>query len=193
MTEPQADLRVATAEDTPAVVALYDEAVEWLVARGRFDQWGTTPFSARPEVVAMIQARAESGDMWLAHTGDRILGAIVLGDKAPHYIDPAAHGRQIYITGFITSRAPDARTAGQILLQHAKDTAYREGISLLRLDCYAGGDGALVAYYESVGFEQVTRFSVELLGATYTGCLLEQRLRSSRGTRGWLPSAPRSR
>jgi GNAT superfamily N-acetyltransferase len=193
MIEPRVDLRVATADDTAAVVALYDEAVDWLAARGRSDQWGTTPFSARPEVVAMIQARAESGDMWLAHIGDRILGAIVLGDKAPHYIDPADHWPEIYITGFITSRAPDARTAGQRLLQHAKDSAYREGISLLRLDCYAGGDGALVAYYESAGFEQVARFSVELLGATYTGCLLEQGVRNSRGTRGWLPSAPRSR
>jgi hypothetical protein len=124
----------------------------------------------------MIRARAESGDMSLAHAGARIIGAIVLGDKPPHYIDPAGDGREIYISGFITTRAPDARTVGRLLLHHTKATAARAGVGLLRLDCYAGGDGALVRYYESVGFEQVTRFTVELLGATYTGCLLEQRL-----------------
>lgn len=57
-------------------------------------------------------------------------------------------------------------------------------MSLLRLDCYAGGDGALVRYYESVGFEQVTRFTVELFGAPYTGCLLEQRLPKLTGRSG---------
>lgn len=52
--------------------------------------------------------------------GERILGAIVLGDKAPDYIDQPADGREIYISGFITSRAPGARAAGQLLLRHAK-------------------------------------------------------------------------
>jgi GNAT superfamily N-acetyltransferase len=175
---------VASAADTPAVVALYDEAVEWLAARGRCDQWGTTPFSALPSVVTTIRGRVESGNMWLARAGERILGAIVLGDKAPDYIDQPADGPEIYITGFITSRAPDARAAGQLLLRHAKATAARSGMSLLRLDCYAGGDGALVRYYESVGFEQVTRFTVELFGAPYTGCLLEQRLPELTGRSG---------
>ena len=44
--------RIATGDDTEAVVALYDEAVAWLAASGRSDQWGTTPFSARPDAVA---------------------------------------------------------------------------------------------------------------------------------------------
>jgi hypothetical protein len=71
-----------------------------------------------------------------------------------------------------------------LLLRHAKATADRTGVSLLRLDCYAGGAGALVRYYESVGFEQVTRFTVELFGKSYTGCLLEQRLPTVNGRTG---------
>jgi ribosomal protein S18 acetylase RimI-like enzyme len=172
-------LRLATGNDTDAVVSLYDQAVAWLAARGRTGQWGTTPFSARPDAVALIRGRAGSGTMWLAHTGAQLLGAIVLGDKPPVYIKPAvgsAGEPEIYISGFITSRALRARTAGRTLLDHAITTARRAGINLLRLDCYAGGDGGLVRYYESVGFQQVSRFIIELMGAPYTGCLLQKRL-----------------
>jgi GNAT superfamily N-acetyltransferase len=179
MTRTHVDLRIATEGDTPKVVALYDDAVAWLAGRGRSDQWGTTPFSARPDVVALIRARAGSGSMWLAHAGERLLGAIVLDRQAPQYICYAEDVSAIYISGFITSRAPDARSLGQVLLRHARATADRAGIEQLRLDCYAGGDGGLVAYYEAVGFKQVSRFSVELMGATYTGCLLELRLYDS--------------
>jgi GNAT superfamily N-acetyltransferase len=168
------ELRVADGADTGAVLALYDEAVAWLAARGRADQWGTTPFSARPDVAAQIRSRVEGGTMWLVEADGRLLGAIALGREAPHYVDGAAEP-QIYITGFITARGPHARGAGRVLLEHAWATARREGIELIRLDCYAGGDGGLVAYYESVGFRRVRRFTVELLGAPYDACLLEQR------------------
>lgn len=175
-TSSSVQLRPATGDDCDAVVALYDEAVAWLVARGRSDQWGTTPFSAMLNVVAQIHERANSGSTWVADTGTKLLGAIVLGDKPPGYIDQPAGEPEVYISGFITSRVSRAHNVGAMLLEHARATARQAGISLLRLDCYAGGDGRLVRYYESVGFRQVTRFTVELFGAPYTGCLLQHRL-----------------
>ena len=33
------------------------------------------------------------------------------------------------------------------------------GVSLLRVDCYAGGDGKLVRYYESNGFTRTEAFT----------------------------------
>lgn len=170
------DLCIATGADTDAVVALYDEAVAWLVARGRSDQWGVAPFSSRSDVVALIRARAESGTMWVARSQSQILGAVVLGSHPPHYIAHPAERPEIYISGMIASRAPNARGIGRVLLEHATETARRASIGLLRLDCYAGGDGGLVAYYESAGFRQVDRFTVGLMGSRYSGCLLEQRL-----------------
>lgn len=169
-------LRRATVADTATVVALYDEAVAWLVARGRTDQWGSTPFSELPDTVALIRSRAAGGDMWLAENGARVLGAIVLDRAAPRYVTHPAGEPAIHVSGFITSRAPEARTVGRLLLDHARATARGRGIGLLRLDCYAGGDGALVAYYESAGFIRIDTFTVELLGGTYHACLLEQRL-----------------
>jgi hypothetical protein len=94
-----------------------------------------------------------------------------MDDQPPVYIRPAGEA-EIYISGLITSGGALARTVGRALLGHAKATAQRAGIGLLRLDCYAAGDGALIRYYESVGFHQVTSFTIGLMGAPYTGCLL---------------------
>ena len=170
-------LRRATVDDTATLVALYDEAVAWLAGRGRTDQWGATPFSELPDVVALIRSRTAGGRMWLAEKGARVLGAIVLEPEPPHYLTDLAGEPAIHLTGFITSRAPDARTVGRLLLDHARTTARESGTGLLRLDCYAGGDAALVAYYEAAGFTRVGTFTVDLLGGPYHGCLLEQRLR----------------
>jgi hypothetical protein len=68
---PDVQLRLATGGGTDAAVTLYDEAVVWLAARGRSDQWGITPFSARPEVVDLIRRRAGSGRMRLADNGEQ--------------------------------------------------------------------------------------------------------------------------
>jgi len=54
-------LRRATVDDAPTLVALYDEAVAWLAGRGRTDQWGSTPFSELPDVVALIRSRTAVG------------------------------------------------------------------------------------------------------------------------------------
>jgi GNAT superfamily N-acetyltransferase len=138
----------------------------------------------------MIRRRVESGATWLAYDGTALLGAIALSDEPPHYIDRPAGEPEIYISGFITARSSRARVAGPALLAHAKATARRANVGLLRLDCYAGGDGGLVAYYESVGFRQVARFTVDVLGAPYTGCLMEQRLTPARPPRRSRTLAP---
>jgi hypothetical protein len=39
-------IREGTPADAGAVLALFDEAVRWLVARGQTGQWGTEPFSS---------------------------------------------------------------------------------------------------------------------------------------------------
>jgi GNAT superfamily N-acetyltransferase len=123
--DQRVDLCIATGADTDAVVALYDEAVAWLAARGRSDQWGATPFSSRRDIVALIRARTECGTMWVARSPAQILGAIVLGAQAPHYIDQPAEEAEIYVSGVIASRAPNARGIGQVLLEHAAAMARR--------------------------------------------------------------------
>jgi hypothetical protein len=66
-------IRPGGADDIPAVIGLFDRAVEWLVARGRTGQWGTKPWSAHPKAVAsngfertvpFTVADRGSGDYW---------------------------------------------------------------------------------------------------------------------------------
>lgn len=44
----QISRRQATAADTLALMSLMDSVLKWLVARGRPEQWGKTPFSQLP-------------------------------------------------------------------------------------------------------------------------------------------------
>lgn len=51
------------------------------------------------------------------------------------------------------------------------------GVRLLRLDCWAGGDGKLVAYYQGQGFTLSQRLTgTGSDGQPWTGALLQQRL-----------------
>jgi hypothetical protein len=54
------------------------------------------------------------------------------------------------------------------------DIARERGAHLLRVDCYAGGDRALVRYYERQGFTATDPFAV----GEWPGQVLEERLRS---------------
>jgi hypothetical protein len=59
-------IRKGSAADAPAVVGLFDAAVAWLVARGQEGQWGTTPWSQRPELVARAYAWAQGDGLRIA-------------------------------------------------------------------------------------------------------------------------------
>jgi hypothetical protein len=54
-------IRPGSADDAPLVLALFDEAVAWLVARGQPGQWGTQPWSQRPSAVGYVKAWAFDG------------------------------------------------------------------------------------------------------------------------------------
>ncbi len=75
-------IRAGSADDAPALLQLFDDAVAWLVARGQTGQWGTEPFSKQPRQVARAEVWAASGGLWLAvHQGGTLAGGIVLGER----------------------------------------------------------------------------------------------------------------
>jgi hypothetical protein len=78
------------AGDAPRLLALFDDAVAWLTARGQTGQWGSEPFSAKPSNVERAQGWAASGGLWFAggRPDEPPAGAIVLGD-AHDYVPPA--------------------------------------------------------------------------------------------------------
>ena len=163
-------VRPATAADLGAVGALFDDAVRWLTNQGRPGQWGTEPFSTNPKRVETIQ-RWLAGEAWIAEADGRTAGFMALGEPQEHI--PPTDVPELYVASLVGARFPEARGAGRLLLKHAEARAVEEGVERVRVDCYAGDDRALVAFYVSAGFTPTDTFMVD----TWPGQVLELRLR----------------
>ncbi|KAL4788194.1 hypothetical protein BJX76DRAFT_199998 [Aspergillus varians] len=178
-----------TVDDSPAVLHLLDTAVKWLVSQDRVGQWGAAPFSENPKRTEQLQKLITTGlGLWLAvkvadgtpmdqnqpsniqvpqtstmnrveAPGSTIIGALAVGERTP-YVAPVSEP-ELYVRLLVTDRQWAGHKIGGRLLDHARDLANGAGVSLLRVDCYAGGDGRLVQYYESQGFKRSESFDVE--------------------------------
>jgi GNAT superfamily N-acetyltransferase len=164
-------IRAGGPADADYVLAMLDEAVAWLADRGPGGQWGTWPSTTRPELVRRVRAMAASGDLWMARLDGVVAGALALRDQAPDYVPPAAEP-ELFIDLIITARRYTGRGIGSALLDFARFQADDRGVRLLRVDCWAGGEGALPAYYMQEGFTPSATFSV----GDWPGQVLEQRL-----------------
>ncbi|THC47717.1 GNAT family N-acetyltransferase [Streptomyces sp. A1499] len=166
-------IRPGAADDVPAVLGLFDRAVEWLVARGRTGQWGTKPWSENPKAVALVERYLTSGEPWIAEIGGVVAGAVTLTD-GPGPGVPEAAGPERYVHLLVADHRFAGRGVGRALLAHAADETRRQGIPLLRVDCYAGDDRKLVAYYESNGFAATEAFTGP--DGSWPGQILEMRV-----------------
>jgi GNAT superfamily N-acetyltransferase len=144
--------------DGVAVIALFDEAVEWLVARGQTGQWGSEPLSRNERMVARVEAWAAGDGLWMAEEDGRTAGALVVGER-PEHVHPVDEPER-YVELLLSSRALAGRGIGAALIEHAVALAREMGVPLLRVDCWAGAP-ALVAFYERQGFAREGTFDVK--------------------------------
>lgn len=142
----------ATAADVEATLALYETAEAWLRSRG-FDP-GEPPIPQRE----IVTGRIRRGVIWLARgaAGDDAapLGAIVPkweDDGAWRDVTGTRDGDALYVHGLVSSREPEGRGVGLLMLRWAERVAVNAGRSYLRLDCVAS-NVALRSYYERAGF-----------------------------------------
>ncbi|RDW70118.1 hypothetical protein BP5796_08515 [Coleophoma crateriformis] len=193
-------LRPGTVEDIPAMLRLMDIATEWLVKKGQTGQWGTERHSDNPARIKQATEFAASGGTWVAvdtnslssrtedglsgsESTDKsggqdekrsiingVVGALSVG-QANAYVQPATEP-ELYVKFLASDRASSGKGIGTLLLEKARTLAREAGVSLLRLDCYAGGSGGLVRYYESQGFERMETFEIN----GWPGQILIQRL-----------------
>jgi GNAT superfamily N-acetyltransferase len=143
--------------DADAVVALFDEAVAWMVARGQTGQWGTEPMSRNEKMVARVRAWAAGDGLWIMDDGGVAVGALVVGER-PEHVHPADEP-ELYVELLLSSRARAGERIGARLVEHAVALARRAGLPLLRVDCWAGAP-KLVAFYEQQGFVRDGTFDV---------------------------------
>jgi GNAT superfamily N-acetyltransferase len=170
-------IRIAEPADAARVLAMFDGIMEWLVAQGRTDQWGTKAWSKRPDLVRRIKARIARGELRVAEdpTG-RLLGVVSLSEQCADYVGPPPEP-ELFINLLGTSRGAKGRRVGGALIEVARAEARKRGLRLLRVDCFAGDDGKLRDWYVSQGFEPVEPLSVSRPGqADWPGMLLQQRL-----------------
>jgi GNAT superfamily N-acetyltransferase len=156
----------------PAVLALGDEAVQWMNARGNTQQWGTTPWSASQKREAAIRDQSLGGGMRIAEDQDgAVLGAMVITGTRQAYV-PAAGEPELYVNLLLVSRRHSGQGIGAALIEDAKQEAAARDIGLIRVDCWAGEDGSLVRVYEKYGFSRVQELAVTLPAGVWPGMLL---------------------
>ncbi|WP_307845692.1 GNAT family N-acetyltransferase [Saccharomonospora sp. NB11] len=164
-------LRPGRPEDVTVLLDMFDGAVAWLTARGRTGQWGSVPFSQDPKRVERVRGMAAHPQLVVAEIDGVAAGASIFADHPPAHIPPVAEP-EVYVDLLITARAFTGHGVGAQLLDEARQEARRRGRSLVRVDCWAGGDGALVRYYRSQGFTPTETFRVN----DWVGQVFEDRL-----------------
>lgn len=152
------DVRAGGADDAHILLGLFDDSIRWLVSRGLTGQWGSELFSENPKRVESVRAWASGSGYYIAENDGRPAAALVVGEAQP-YVPPATEP-ELYVVVLVGSHAPHARGAGAHLLGYAEDLARQLRRSRLRVDCYAGDDGALVRFYERCGFVRDEEFTV---------------------------------
>lgn len=166
-------IRPGSQADVPAILNMLDSAVAWMNARGNTEQWGTTPYSQKPGGADRVKRYTTENASYVAELSGAPVGAMVL-DHGPSPRMPIAPAEEpeLYVRLLVSDRRYAGRGIGTALLNHAAEETRRAGVGLLRVDCWAGGEGELVAFYERNGFAATERF----LSRDWPGQVLARRV-----------------
>ncbi|MGJ5798625.1 GNAT family N-acetyltransferase [Streptomyces europaeiscabiei] len=166
-------IRPGAPADAPAILDMLDAAVAWMNERGNTEQWGTIPYSRRPDGVGRVERYTTENTPYIAELDGTPVGALVLdsGPSPRMPIAPAGEPER-YVRLLVSDRRHAGRGIGAALLAHAAEETRRADVRLLRVDCWAGGGGQLVAFYERNGFTPTDRF----LSDTWPGQVLTRRV-----------------
>ncbi|MFJ6941167.1 GNAT family N-acetyltransferase [Streptomyces sp. NPDC101132] len=152
-------IRPGGPDDAPALLDMLDGAVAWMNARGNTEQWGTTPYSQKPGGPARVLRYTTENAPFVAERDGTPVGVLVLDSgPSPAMPVPPAGEPERYVRLLVTDRAHAGRGIGAALLARAAEETRRAGVDLLRVDCWAGGGGELVAWYRRNGFTPAGSF-----------------------------------
>lgn len=154
-------IREGGPEDIPAILGMLDSSVEWLVSQGRSGQWGSKPLSGNPKVAESVARDLAVGAAYIAEADGVPAGTLTLTDAPGAYLShlPPPGEPERYIHWLASDRRFKGHGVGTALLAHAAEATRQAGVGLLRVDCYAGGDGGLVAYYVRHGFSPTETYT----------------------------------
>ena len=169
----QVTIRRGRGSDGKVILALWDTAIAWMVARGQPEQWGTEPASSRLRTRELVDSWLHEPGLHIAEIGGEAVGASVTGAVPPPHV-PATALRESYLHFLISHRGHAGKDIGGKLVRLAADDARAAGAEVLRVDCWAGAPG-LVSWYERQGFVRSDNFTVDARGPWH-GQVFEMRL-----------------
>lgn len=152
-------IRQGSVDDLALAMRLFDENVAWLVSQGRESQWGSEPWSPIPARVEFVRALLDSGEVTVAVADGVDAGMSVVADHPMPYVPPLDEPER-YLKLLIASPSVRGAGVGRLLIEDARRKTVEAGIAVLRVDCWAGGDRKLVAYYQGSGFTPTTEIEV---------------------------------
>ncbi|GLP71334.1 GCN5 family N-acetyltransferase [Streptomyces sp. TUS-ST3] len=165
-------------DDIPVILGMLDSCVEWLVAQGRPGQWGTEPLSGSPRTVESVARYVDEGSVFIAEADGVPAATLTITDAPGAYLAhlPPPGEPERYIHWLASDRRFKGHGVGSALLAHAAEATRRAGVDLLRVDCYAGDDRKLVAYYEANGFTPTETYTAGV-NHDWPGQVLARRVR----------------
>lgn len=160
--------------DAPAVLDMLDGAVAWMNGRGNTQQWGTTPYSQKPGGAERVRRYTTEQTPYLAELGGTPVGAMVLGSGPSPQMPIAAAGEpERYVRLLVSDPCGmPVWASGRRCWPMPSRRPGGPAVELLRVDCWAGGGGELVAFYERNGFAPASRF----MSGDWPGQVLTRRL-----------------
>ena len=151
-------IRPARAEDEGPLLRMFDEAVAWLVERGRSEQCGSEPWSEAEKGRRAVRSLVQDGGLHMLERDGAPVGALEVGQRFEHV--RALDVPELYIRLVLTSRRFSGNKFGDRLIDEALDLARRQDAAVVRVDCWAGAP-SLVAWYESQGFARSDTFTID--------------------------------
>ncbi len=150
-------IREGSVADEAAVLALFDESVRWLVARGQAGQWGTEPWSAQPELCALVNRTLRESEVRIAEHGGEVAGVLAVGSSPPYV--PGNPMPELYVALLLSTRRLSGHGIGAHLLELATEMALQRGARMMRVDCW-GSAPDLIGFYERHGFTRQGEFDL---------------------------------
>ncbi|WP_248962118.1 GNAT family N-acetyltransferase [Sphaerisporangium perillae] len=161
MPDRQINLRQATADDTPALLSLMDSVLEWLVAHGRTEQWGTVPFSQIPGFPERVTDWVSQDVITLAERNGKCVGLLAAAPLIPPRIPTGLVPEgSMFVHTVMSHRGPDGRDVGSALMNEVERRARTHKAPALALDHWAGS-AELARIYDKRGYVKVAEYTAD--------------------------------
>lgn len=141
-------MREASPADLPAVMALLDEAHDWLHTQGIHDQWDKR-FNPEDMLDRIID-----GEVYLTRRGAIPVGTLTLDYRPDPEFWGSPSDKAGYVHRLAVARSAAGSGVGSFMLNQAAERLLEAGRDQLRLDC-AKNNSRLHRYYTQLGFHHV--------------------------------------